>query len=141
MVPFGLSSAAAVRVGQAVGRRDAPACGARAGRRSGSSLVAAVVIVAALRLSCPTPFLRLFTADPAVLGVGVTVLLICAVFQPFDGFQAVATGALRGLGDTRTPMLFNLVGHWLVGLPARATRCVSGAAGASSGSGRACRSV
>jgi MATE family multidrug resistance protein len=39
------------------------------------------------------------------------------VFQLFDGLQTVATGALRGLGDTRTPMVFNLIGHWLIGLP------------------------
>ncbi|HJR61546.1 MAG TPA: hypothetical protein VJ813_19210, partial [Vicinamibacterales bacterium] len=40
-----------------------------------------------------------------------------AVFQLFDGLQGVATGALRGLGDTRTPMLWNLAGHWFIGLP------------------------
>ena len=61
--------------------------------------------------------MRLFTADSGVLAVGTTVLLLCAVFQPFDGFQTVATGALRGLGDTRTAMLLNLACHWLVGLP------------------------
>jgi MATE family multidrug resistance protein len=47
----------------------------------------------------------------------VTLLLVCALFQPFDGFQVVSTGALRGLGDTRTPMVVNLFGHWFVGLP------------------------
>jgi multidrug resistance protein, MATE family len=52
-----------------------------------------------------------------VLSVGVTLLFVAAVFQLFDGVQGVATGALRGLGDTRTPMLWNLFGHWFVGLP------------------------
>ena len=58
-----------------------------------------------------------------MLAVGSTVMLVCALFQPFDGFQTVATGALRGLGDTRTPMLFNLAGHWLVGLPVGYALC------------------
>jgi MATE family multidrug resistance protein len=42
---------------------------------------------------------------------------VAALFQLFDGVQGVATGVLRGLGDTRSPMLWNLVGHWIVGLP------------------------
>ena len=81
------------------------------------------VMFAALFLSIPEVFLRLFTTDPTVLAVGSTVMLVCALFQPFDGFQTVATGALRGLGDTRTPMLFNLAGHWLVGLPVGYALC------------------
>jgi MATE family multidrug resistance protein len=122
MVPFGLSSAAAVRVGQAVGRRD-PVGVRRAGWVAlGLSAIAASVFIA-LFLLVPEPLLRLFTADPTVLGVGAAILFVCAVFQPFDGFQAVATGALRGLGDTRSPMLFNLAGHWFVGLPIAYVLC------------------
>jgi len=45
---------------------------------------------------------------------------VAAAFQLFDGLQGVTTGALRGLGDTRTAMLANLVGHWLIGLPVAA---------------------
>jgi MATE family multidrug resistance protein len=78
---------------------------------------------AALFLSIPGVFLRIFTADPAVLAMGFSVMLVCAMFQPFDGFQTVATGALRGLGDTRTPMLFNLAAHWIVGLPVAYALC------------------
>jgi MATE family multidrug resistance protein len=80
-------------------------------------------IVAALFVIAPTPLLRIFTDDPVVLSIGVTVLLLCAAFQFFDGFQAVATGALRGLGNTRTPMLVNFVGHWLIGLPIAYALC------------------
>ena len=47
----------------------------------------------------------------------MSLLMVAAVFQLFDGLQAVATGVLRGLGDTRTPMIWNLAGHWFVGLP------------------------
>ena len=49
--------------------------------------------------------------------LGVTLLAVAAVFQLFDGLQGVATGVLRGLGDTRTPMFWNLGGHWGIGLP------------------------
>lgn len=73
---------------------------------------AAVVFVAV-----PRAILELFTVDPAVIQIGESLLLVAALFQLFDGLQGVATGVLRGLGDTRTPMLWNLAGHWFVGLP------------------------
>jgi MATE family multidrug resistance protein len=122
MVPFGLSSAAAVRVGQAVGRNDHEGL-RQAGWCALGLAAGCAVVVAVSFLAVPHLFLRPFTADPAVLALGVSVLWICAVFQPFDGFQTVATGALRGLGDTRTPMLFNLAAHWLVGLPVGYALC------------------
>jgi MATE family multidrug resistance protein len=122
MVPFGLSSAAAVRVGQAAGRGDGVGL-RRAGWAALGLAAASAVVIAALFLSIPGVFLRIFTADPAVLAMGFSVMLVCAMFQPFDGFQTVATGALRGLGDTRTPMLFNLAAHWIVGLPVAYALC------------------
>jgi MATE family multidrug resistance protein len=51
------------------------------------------------------------------LSIGIRLLTIAAIFQLFDGTQAVATGVLRGIGDTRTPMAINVVGHWVFGLP------------------------
>ena len=54
---------------------------------------------------------------------GVSLLAVAAIFQLFDGIQGVATGTLRGLGDTRTPMRWNLVGHWFVGLPSGYALC------------------
>ncbi len=116
MVPFGLSSAAAVRVGQAMGRGD-PAGVRRAGWSALGLALGFALVVALLFVAVPASFIRVFTSDPAVLQTGVVLLLVCAVFQPFDSFQAVSTGALRGLGDTRTPMLANLIGHWCLGLP------------------------
>jgi MATE family multidrug resistance protein len=116
MVPLGLASAGAVRVGHAVGRRDA--LGAeRAGWSAivlgaGFMTASAVVFIAA-----PAWLVRLFTTDAAVIATGVTLLRVAAAFQLFDGVQGVTTGALRGLGDTRTAMVANLVGHWLIGLP------------------------
>jgi MATE family multidrug resistance protein len=116
MVPYGLSSAAAVRVGQAAGREDRHGVRVAGWVALGLSLACASGIALTF-VSVPGLLLRPFTSDASVIGVGTTLLLICAAFQPFDGFQAVATGALRGLGDTRTPMLLNLTCHWLIGLP------------------------
>ncbi len=62
-------------------------------------------------------------ATKASCSSGVSLLAVGAIFQLFDGIQGVATGVLRGLGDTRTPMLWNLVGHWFVGLPSGYVLC------------------
>jgi MATE family multidrug resistance protein len=116
MIPYGLSSAAAVRVGHAVGRRDASGARMSGAAALGLAVVVAVVVSCAFA-AAPRLFLRLFTEDVSVLHAGSTVLLIYAICQPFDGLQTVATGALRGLGETRVPMIVNLGGHWFVGLP------------------------
>jgi MATE family multidrug resistance protein len=68
-------------------------------------------------LIAPQPIIRAYTPDPNVLRVGVSLLAISAAFQLFDGIQAVTTGALRGAGDTRTPMLCHLLAYWGLGLP------------------------
>jgi MATE family multidrug resistance protein len=122
MVPLGIASAGAVRVGHAVGRRD-PDGAARSGWTALLFAVLFMSAAAAVFLSAPRLLLRAFTSDPGVLEVGVTLLFVAAVFQLFDGVQGVATGALRGLGDTRTPMLWNLAGHWFIGLPLGYTLC------------------
>lgn len=122
MVPLGVSSAGAVRVGQAVGRRDAPG----AARSGWAALVigAGFMSVAALTfVLAPGPIIRAFSPDPAVVEKGVRLLLVAAVFQLFDGLQVVSTGIMRGLGDTRTPMLCNLAGHWALGLPVGIELC------------------
>ena len=116
MVPFGLASAGAVRVGQAVGRHDRAAA-SRAGWTALALGVAFMALAAAAFVLAPHFLMSLFTRDAAVVSIGVTLLAIAAVFQMFDGMQGVLTGTLRGLGDTHTAMLWNLVGHWLFGLP------------------------
>ena len=116
MVPLGISSAAAVRVGHAVGRRDA-AGASGAGWTAVALGTGFMASAAATFLAAPRAILGVFTADDRVVDVGLTLILVVALFQIFDGLQGVATGALRGLGDTRTPMLLNLAGHWMVGLP------------------------
>ncbi len=122
MVPLGVSIAGAVRVGQAVGRADAPAA-SRAGWTA--LLVGGVFMLAAgaTFVLVPEIILRAFTNEPAVVKMGVSLLAVAAVFQLFDGVQVVATGALRGTGDTRTPMVANLIGHWVLGLPAGYALC------------------
>lgn len=116
MVPFGISSAAAVRVGQQLGRRD-PA-GARRAGWSAIILGAGFMACAGLVLvSIPKLIARVFSPDPAVVRIGATLLLVAAAFQLFDGVQVVTTGALRGAGDTKTPMLANFVAYWLIGIP------------------------
>ena len=116
MVPLGISSAAAVSVGRAVGsgRRGEAA---RAGWSAIGLGVVFEIFSALTFLVFPRPIARLYTDQEAVVSLAVTLLSIAAVFQLFDGLQAVATGALRGLGNTRTPMVWNLLGYWVVGLP------------------------
>jgi MATE family multidrug resistance protein len=116
MVPFGVSSAAAVRVGQALGRGD-PRGAASAGWTAIAIGVVFMSSAAIVFLLIPHTLIRAFTSDGAVIDVGVSLLFVAAVFQLFDGLQGVTTGALRGLSNTRTAMLWNLAGHWLVGLP------------------------
>jgi MATE family, multidrug efflux pump len=116
MVPLGVSSAGAVRVGHAVGAGDSP--GARRAGWTALALGAAFMCCSAtVFLLVPRLLIGAFTHDAGVLGIGATLLMVAAVFQLFDGIQVVATGVLRGLGDTRTPMLWNLAGHWILGLP------------------------
>ena len=81
-------------------------------------LLAAVVFLVA-----PGPLIALYTRDPQVMAVGPSLLGLAAAFQICDGIQTVSTGALRGLGETRIPMLANLVGYWVLGLPLGLTLC------------------
>lgn len=122
MVPLGIGSAGAVRVGHAVGRRDE-----RGARRAGWTALllgfAFMSCAAAAFLLAPVPLVHVFTSSRAVLRIGISLLAVAAMFQVFDGIQGVATGVLRGVGDTRTPMVTNLLGHWLLGLPIGYSLC------------------
>ena len=122
MVPLGISSAAAVRVGQALGRRNVR--GARDAGWTAMMLGAGFMTCAAIVfLVFPRYIVRAYTPNEAVIHTGIALLAVAAFFQLFDGIQIVATGALRGLGDTRTPMLCYLIYYWLVGLPLGAFLC------------------
>jgi MATE family multidrug resistance protein len=122
MIPLGVGSAGAVRVGHAIGARD-PARASAAGWTAIMLGTAFMIASGVLFVLMPEDLIRLFSDDPDVLRVGTSLLLLAAVFQLFDGIQGVITGTLRGIGDTRTPMLANLGAHWLLGLPTGYTLC------------------
>jgi MATE family multidrug resistance protein len=122
MVTLGIGSAAAVRVGQALGRQDV-----RAAATSGwMALLLGVGFMscsAVVFWSFPGYMARLYTPDPQVIRIAVSLLFIAGIFQVFDGTQIVLAGALRGAGDTHTPMYCSLFGYWFVGLPLGAYLC------------------
>jgi MATE family multidrug resistance protein len=116
MVPLGISAAAAVGVGHAIGAGD-PARARRAGWLAEGLGVAFMFAAGVVFFVAPRPLIALYTTDPQVLAVGPRLLWLAAAFQVFDGIQTVSTGALRGLGETRVPMIANFVGYWIIGLP------------------------
>ncbi|MGA3188131.1 MAG: MATE family efflux transporter [Bryobacteraceae bacterium] len=131
MMPLGISSAAAVRVGHAVGRGDHEGM-ARAGWTALGLGAVVMSFAAVVLLVFPYWIARLFTPEADVIAAGVVLLRIAAFFQLFDGLQVVATGALRGAGDTRTPMICHFTGYWVIGLPVGWLLCFrygTGAAG------------
>jgi multidrug resistance protein, MATE family len=122
MVPLGISSAAAVRVGQGMGARDVHAA-ARAGWTALLFGACFMSCAGLMLLTFAHPIARIYTPQAEVVRAGAALLMVAAVFQLFDGLQVVATGALRGAGNTRTPMLANLFGYWGIGLPLGALLC------------------
>jgi MATE family multidrug resistance protein len=119
MVPLGLGQAATVRVGLALGRQD------RAGitRAGWTAWVAGVGFMGAMALvmwCLPRPLITLFLRDvpanAAVIALAVSFLKVAAAFQLVDGAQVIGAGMLRGLHDTRWPLIFALVGYWGIGL-------------------------
>jgi multidrug resistance protein, MATE family len=119
MVPWGLSQAATVRVGRFVGERDKAGI-ARAGWTAWSLGVGFMAMMALVMWSVPRDLITIFLDDtPAnarVISLGVSFLVIAAVFQVADGAQVVGAGMLRGLHDTRVPMLFTFIGYWGIGI-------------------------
>lgn len=116
MVPLGVSIAGAVLVGQAIGRGDP----AEARRAAGAALACGVGFMLAsgiTMLAFPALLARAYTSDPTVQAIAATLIPLAGIFQVFDGTQVVSIGILRGTGDTRTPLIVNVVGYWLIGLP------------------------
>jgi len=120
MVPMGFGSAAAVLVGRAIGSGDMP----HARRVATSALICGAGFMAlcgALMLIAPAALARFYTSVPSVMTVAIALIPIAGAFQIFDGLQVVSAGVLRGAGDTRTPMLVNLLGFWVLGIPVSLT--------------------
>jgi MATE family multidrug resistance protein len=116
MVPLGVGAAAAVRVGHAVGAGDTTRS-RRAARIAYTLGGGFMCTTAALFLLLPRPLAELYTADPTLIAIAGSLIPIAGFFQVFDGLQAVGAGVLRGLGDTRVPLVAMLSGYWLIGVP------------------------
>ncbi len=116
MVPLGIASAAAVSVGRALGAGD-PRGAHRAGWTAIGLTVVFEMCTAVAFFTLGRSIASVYTHDERVISFVSVLFVIAAVFQLFDGLQTVATGALRGLGNTRTPMVWNLVGYWVIALP------------------------
>jgi MATE family multidrug resistance protein len=122
MVPLGMSAAAAVSVGHAMGAGDRSRA-RRAGWMAMALGTGFMLLAAIVFLLAPRPLIMLYTRDPRVMAEGPGLLYVAAAFQIFDGIQTVSTGALRGLGQTRGPMIANFVGYWILGLPLGLSLC------------------
>ena len=119
MVPLGVAAAAAVRVGHAIGAGD-PARTRGAARAALVSGVGFMSCTAGAFLLFPAAIAGVYTRDATVVALAAILIPIAGVFQVFDGVQAVSAGILRGAGDTRAPLVVNLLGFWLVGIPVSA---------------------
>ncbi len=116
MIPLALSSAITVRVGHAIGSGNSEAA-----RFSG----ALGIICCAAFMSLSATFLlvfrdavvSLYTDDPSVSAIAISLLLMAAIFQVADGIQVGAAGALRGYKDTRVPMMINIIAYWVMAFP------------------------
>jgi len=115
MVPVGLAGAITVRVGNAMGRNDPE--GARRAGLVGMAIAAVFALVsAAFMLAVPDWIVSLYTREPDVVALATSLLIFAAIFQFADGVQAAAAGALRGLKDTRVPMMYSIIAYWLLGI-------------------------
>jgi MATE family multidrug resistance protein len=121
MVPLGLNQAVTVRVGLAYGAGSKD-CISRAGWAAYTIGVSFMALMALVMILWPRVLISAFIdldnpANATVIGLAVTFLSFAALFQVFDGAQAVASGMLRGLHDTKVPMILAAIGYWGVGLP------------------------
>jgi MATE family multidrug resistance protein len=116
MVPFAVSAATGVRVGQAIGRGSH--ADARAAGWTGIILGSGFMLcMSAVLVAMPARIAEVFTRGADVIHAAVPLLLVGAAFQFFDGVQVTATGALRGAGSTRVPLAMQVIGYWVIGLP------------------------
>lgn len=116
MIPFAISAAAAVRVGQAVGRK-VPEEARSAGWAAIGLGAACMAAMGLVLVAVPGGIAGSFTRDAGVIAATVPLLYVAAAFQLFDGVQITATGALRGVGNTHAGLIVQLIGFWGIGLP------------------------
>ena len=121
MVPLGLGQAASVRVGHAFGARDPAAIG-RAGRAAFGLTIAFAAVSATVMIAAPrlliAPFMDVEAPEnAAAVGIATALLRVAAIFQVFDATQATLAQMLRGLHDSRAPLIIALLGYWAIGAP------------------------
>ncbi len=115
MVPMGISSAMVIHIGQALGRNERAA--ARTAGIVGTVMCGAFMAVSALAmLVFSEQIIALYTSEPSVRVIAISLIALAAIFQVADGVQVGAIGALRGYKDTKIPMLLNFVSFWAIGL-------------------------
>ncbi len=116
MIPLGLSMAITVRVGQLYGKNQLHQ--SRFAGFTGIALCTTIMSVAALlMISFPQQIVGIYTNDPEVIRMASMLLIMAAIFQISDGLQVGGSGALRGLKDTKVPMIVNLAAYWGIGIP------------------------
>ena len=115
MIPVGLSSAISIRVGNAIGRAD-PLSARYAGLIGITIVLGFQTISASAMFLVPELIVSLYTADPGVAHLAVSLLFYAAIFQYSDGIHICAAGALRGLKDTLVPMVYTIISFWLIGM-------------------------
>ena len=114
MIPLGLSLAISQRVGISIGKGLIQE--ARFRGFMGTAVCTGVTTITAILLfSFPETIVSIYTQDLEVSNLAVSLVFFAAVFQPSDGLQVGAFGALRGLKDNRMPMVFNLISYWFIG--------------------------
>jgi multidrug resistance protein, MATE family len=116
MVPVGLAGAITVRVGNAIGRGD-PEGARRAGLVGMGIALVFGLTSATVMLAFPEWIVAMYTSDPEVVSLAVSLLFLAAIFQLADALQGSAAGALRGLKDSRIPMIYCVIAYWVIGLP------------------------
>jgi MATE family multidrug resistance protein len=116
MVPLGISAAAAIATGRALGAGD-PKRARLSGLLALAMGVGFMALMAVLFIAVPQPLIALYTHDAAVKKVGIPLFALASLFAVFDGVQIIASGALRGMGKTRIAMWTNFFGYWAFGMP------------------------
>ena len=116
MIPMALASAITVRVGHALGEGD-PALARSRGYVGIACCFAFMLLSALVLLVFRDAIVRIYTTDPAVTSIAVSLLFMAAIFQVSDGVQVGVAGALRGYKDARVPLVLNLTAYWVIGFP------------------------
>ena len=116
MIPVGVAEATTIRVGHAIGSKDLPAV--RQAALAGCLIVIiSQILIGGMLVLCRDLAVAMYTNDVQVIALASDLLLLVSAFQIPDGIQVVCAGALRGMRDTRIPMLLAMVSYWCIGFP------------------------